>query len=171
MDWWFGVWGGCGEFHLVLGGRGVLRHAGGQSRWPLLSKPEGKNCTGLPYRLLEAQNSRSRKRDILEMNPAKRETVTAPTRCRLTSMQRGRIMIATAFVLVNVEMGMARDVYRKMQEVRNIQNLDGIAGPYDIVAVVQGSDFNEIARVVIDEIQTIDGVSATITCNTVNFEV
>jgi len=80
-------------------------------------------------------------------------------------------MVATAFVLVNVEMGRARDVYRKMQDIGNIQNLDGIAGPYDIVAVVQGSDFNEVARVVIDEIQPIDGVSATITCNVVNFEV
>lgn len=80
-------------------------------------------------------------------------------------------MVATAFVLINVEMGSARDVYRKMQEVHNIQNLEGIAGPYDIVAVVQGSDFNEIARVVIDDIQTIDGVTATITCNIVNFEV
>ena len=47
-------------------------------------------------------------------------------------------MVATAFVLVNVEMGRARDVYRKMQDIGNIQNLDGIAGPYDIVAVVQG---------------------------------
>ncbi len=80
-------------------------------------------------------------------------------------------MVATAFVLVNVKMGRARDVYSQMQEVGNIQNLDGITGPYDIVAVVQGSDFNEIARVVIDEIQPIDGVSATITCNVVNFEV
>ena len=80
-------------------------------------------------------------------------------------------MVATAFVLVNVQMGCARDVFQKMQKIRNIQNLEGIAGPYDIVAVVQGSDFNEIARVVIDEIQTIQGVSATITCNVVNFVV
>ena len=80
-------------------------------------------------------------------------------------------MVATAFVLVNVEMGKARDVFNQMQEVGNIQNLDAITGPYDIVAVVQGSDFNEIARVVIDEIQSIDGLSATITCNVVNFEV
>ena len=35
-------------------------------------------------------------------------------------------MVATAFVLVNVEMGRARDVYRKMQEIGNIQNLDGM---------------------------------------------
>lgn len=80
-------------------------------------------------------------------------------------------MVATAFVLVNVQMGCARDVFDKMQKVRNIQSLDGIAGPYDIIAAVQGSDFNEIAHIVIDEIQTIAGVSATITCNVVNFEV
>ena len=80
-------------------------------------------------------------------------------------------MIATSYVLITVSMGKARTVYDKLNRIPNIERADAITGPYDIVATVQGSDYNHIARTVIEKIQTIEGVTNTITCNIVNFEV
>ena len=80
-------------------------------------------------------------------------------------------MRATSFVLINVSMGAARSVYEKLQMLNQVQQVDAITGPYDIIATMQGNDYNEVAWVVLDKIQTIDGVTSTLTCNVVNFEV
>ncbi|MFV2072954.1 MAG: Lrp/AsnC family transcriptional regulator [Thermoanaerobaculales bacterium] len=80
-------------------------------------------------------------------------------------------MRATSFLLINVSMGSARAVYERLEKLPQVQQADAITGPYDIIATLQGSDYSEIARVVIDKVQTIDGVTATLTCNVVNFEV
>jgi len=79
-------------------------------------------------------------------------------------------MVATAYVLVNVKAGKARKVYDKLNELENVQHVDAIAGPYDLIAVVQGADFNAIGNLVINKIQPIDGVTSTITCNVIRFE-
>jgi len=80
-------------------------------------------------------------------------------------------MRATAFVLVNVSMGSARAVYEKLRALDQVQQAHAITGPYDIIVTIEGNDYNEIAWVVIDKIQTIDGVTSTLTCNVVNLEV
>ena len=80
-------------------------------------------------------------------------------------------MRATSYILINVSMGSARSVYEKLQLLGNVQQVDAITGPYDIIATMQGNDYNEIAWIVLDKIQTIDGVTSTLTCNVVNFEV
>jgi len=80
-------------------------------------------------------------------------------------------MIATSFVFINVSMGQARSVYDALHKTKGIHKVDAITGPYDVIATVQGADYNEIARIVLNDIQTIEGVTHTITCNIVNFEV
>ncbi len=80
-------------------------------------------------------------------------------------------MFATSFVLINVTMGKARPVFEKLTKIKTVQRVDAITGPYDIIATMQGTDYNDIARTVVEEVQNIDGVMNTITCNIVNFEV
>jgi DNA-binding Lrp family transcriptional regulator len=79
-------------------------------------------------------------------------------------------MIATAFVLVNVRAGAARRVMDELHRVDGIQDVEAVSGPYDLIAVVQGSDFNAIGRLVLEKIQAIDGVTATLSCNVIRFE-
>lgn len=79
-------------------------------------------------------------------------------------------MVATAYVLISVKAGSARDVYNKLQKLENTQRVDAITGPYDIIATIQGSDFNKIGTQVIDTVQNIEGVTNSITCNVIHFE-
>jgi len=79
-------------------------------------------------------------------------------------------MVATAYVLISVKAGTARQVYTELQKLPHVQSADAVAGPYDIIATVQGSDFNEIGAVVIDRVQRIKGVTDSITCNVIRFE-
>lgn len=79
-------------------------------------------------------------------------------------------MIATAHVLINVAAGKARTVYNKLMNLENVQHVDAIAGPYDLIATVQAGDFNAIGNFVINTIQEIEGVISTVTCNVIQFE-
>jgi DNA-binding Lrp family transcriptional regulator len=80
-------------------------------------------------------------------------------------------MTATAYILISVAVGRARQVYEKLLKVHGVQHVDAISGPYDMIATIQGGDFNQIATLVLDKIQAIEGVVDTITCNVIHFEV
>lgn len=79
-------------------------------------------------------------------------------------------MVATAFILITVAHGMARKVYEQLTKIPGIVQVNAIAGPYDIIAIVQGSDFNAIGKLIIDKIQPIEGIERTLTCNVIEFE-
>jgi len=79
-------------------------------------------------------------------------------------------MTATAYVLISVSVGKARQVFEKLQKVHGVQHVDAISGPYDMIATVQAGDFNQIGTLVLDKIQVIEGVTDTITCNVIHFE-
>jgi DNA-binding Lrp family transcriptional regulator len=80
-------------------------------------------------------------------------------------------MSATAYVLISAAVGKARAVYERLAKMPGVHHVDAISGPYDLIATIQGSDFNEIGTVVLDKVQAIDGVLDTITCNVIRFEV
>lgn len=79
-------------------------------------------------------------------------------------------MVATAFILITVAHGMARKVYEQLSKINGVVQVHAIAGPYDIIATIQGSDFNAIGNLIINKIQPIDGIERTITCNVIEFE-
>ena len=80
-------------------------------------------------------------------------------------------MTATAYILISVAVGKARSVYERLSKLPGVQHVDAISGPYDLIAIMQGSDFNQIGTQVLDKVQAIDGVLDTITCNVIHFEV
>ena len=79
-------------------------------------------------------------------------------------------MTASAYVLINVEAGMGKQVYDALHNLEGTQSVEAVMGPYDIVALVQGTDFPDIARKVLNQIQNMPGVDRTLTCNIVQFE-
>lgn len=80
-------------------------------------------------------------------------------------------MTATAYILISVSVGKARQVYEKLLKVPGVQHVDAISGPYDLIVTVQAGDFNQIGTMVLDKIQAIEGVVDTITCNVIHFEI
>jgi DNA-binding Lrp family transcriptional regulator len=79
-------------------------------------------------------------------------------------------MRATAYILINLAAGVSREVFSKLSKMELIQQVDAVSGPFDMIAVVNGSTFNEIGNFVLEKIQTIPGVQKTITCNVIFLE-
>ena len=73
-------------------------------------------------------------------------------------------MEARAYVLVEVESGRIADVSGALRTIQGVSSVDAVTGPYDIIATLQTSDPRHIGRLVMHEIQGIEGLKRTVTC-------
>jgi DNA-binding Lrp family transcriptional regulator len=73
-----------------------------------------------------------------------------------------------AYVLIQVHTGKAEAVASALTGRPGIISADLVAGPHDVIAVLQGSDADSIARIVINEIQAVKGIQHTITYMVIN---
>jgi DNA-binding Lrp family transcriptional regulator len=73
-----------------------------------------------------------------------------------------------AYVLIQVHTGKAEAVAGALTGRPGIISADLVAGPHDVIAVLQGADADAIARIVINEIQAVKGIQHTITYMVIN---
>ena len=73
-------------------------------------------------------------------------------------------MAIKAFVLVTAELGGAAPAADSISKIAGVKEVQGITGPYDIIATLEAGDVNSIGKIVANEIQNADGVDSTITC-------
>ena len=73
-----------------------------------------------------------------------------------------------AYVLIETAAGKAKAVKKSLSKVKSgpstMVHLDGITGPFDFIAIVEGPSLDAIGRLVTDGIGAIDGVTRTTTC-------
>ena len=69
-----------------------------------------------------------------------------------------------AYVLVTASAGKAQHVADALRGSDGIVMVDAITGEYDVIAQVEASEVPGIGRLILDRIQSADGVVKTITC-------
>jgi len=79
-------------------------------------------------------------------------------------------MRASAYVLINVDVGKSRHVYEKLEKLPEVKHIDAVTGPYDIIATIETDDYPGIGKFVLEKIHKIKGVTHTITCYIIRFE-
>ncbi len=75
--------------------------------------------------------------------------------------------MARAYILIEATVGKARDVAKAIKAVKPVSDSYLITGPYDIIAVVQGKDAEDVSSIVTNSIHTIPGIARTVTCLTI----
>ena len=73
-----------------------------------------------------------------------------------------------AYVLIETAPGKTNGAKKGFTTIKpspsTIVHLDGVTGPYDFIAVVDGPTLDAVGRLVTDVIGAIDGVTRTTTC-------
>ncbi|MDA1096788.1 MAG: Lrp/AsnC ligand binding domain-containing protein [Chloroflexi bacterium] len=69
-----------------------------------------------------------------------------------------------AFILIETSVGKTQDVVAALRLVPQIQAVDAVTGPYDVIAIVDAPDLNTVGNVVTSSIHTIAGILRTVTC-------
>lgn len=77
-------------------------------------------------------------------------------------------MTVSAYVLIQIEMGRAGDVSSRVREIAGVDSADIATGPYDIIARASAETMDDLGRMVVGQIEMIDGISRTLTCPIIN---
>jgi DNA-binding Lrp family transcriptional regulator len=69
-----------------------------------------------------------------------------------------------AYVLIQTDVGKAAHVALQVKAIGGVVGAEGVTGPYDVIATVEAPTMNDLGRMVVRDIQQIDGITRTITC-------
>ncbi len=73
-------------------------------------------------------------------------------------------MAVKAFVLIETAPGKTKEVANALKQLEGLNSVDLVTGPYDVIAVVETEELNDIGDLVTGKIHPIDGISRTVTC-------
>lgn len=76
-----------------------------------------------------------------------------------------------AIVLIKMNTGDLRDVFRDLKRLRSIAEAHLTFGPYDVLVIIHADDVSDLGRIVVNEIQLLPGVVTTCTCLMVDADV
>ncbi|MCL4472314.1 MAG: Lrp/AsnC family transcriptional regulator [Thermoleophilia bacterium] len=71
--------------------------------------------------------------------------------------------MAAAYVLVNTAPGKAGDARKQMAEIPGVKSAHAVTGAYDLIAYIEGGDISELGKTIVSQIQSIDGITQTMT--------
>jgi len=69
-----------------------------------------------------------------------------------------------AYVLIQTDVGKAGLVAQQVRSIQGVVVADGVTGPYDVIARAEAPSMNDLGRMVVKDMQRIEGITRTITC-------
>ena len=72
--------------------------------------------------------------------------------------------MAKAFVLIETTVGRTKEVATALKDLKGVESVDAVTGPYDVIAIIEAETLNEIGDIVTQAIHPIPGISRTVTC-------
>jgi len=69
-----------------------------------------------------------------------------------------------AYVLLQTDVGKAAHVVRELSGIGGVVAAEGVTGPYDVIARAEAPSMDDLGRMVVRDMQQIEGVTRTITC-------
>ena len=72
-------------------------------------------------------------------------------------------MAVKAFILIDTSPGKAKEVASKLRRVPGVTDAHAVTGPHDVIAVVEAADVSALGELVVQKVQSILGVSRSLT--------
>jgi DNA-binding Lrp family transcriptional regulator len=72
--------------------------------------------------------------------------------------------VVSAYILIQTEVGKASQVTTSLSTIAGIVAVDGVTGPYDVIARAESADLDDLAKGIVMPIQEVEGVTRTLTC-------
>jgi DNA-binding Lrp family transcriptional regulator len=73
-------------------------------------------------------------------------------------------MTVSAYILIQTEVGKASQVTKAVRDLGGVTQVDGVTGPYDVIARAESADLDELAKRIVVPVQEVEGVTRTLTC-------
>jgi DNA-binding Lrp family transcriptional regulator len=72
--------------------------------------------------------------------------------------------MSDAYILIQTEVGRSFHVAEEVQKIKGVTAADAVTGPYDVIVRAKGTSLDALSQAVIVTIQTVSGVTRTLTC-------
>ncbi|MDP9403357.1 MAG: Lrp/AsnC ligand binding domain-containing protein [Actinomycetota bacterium] len=77
-------------------------------------------------------------------------------------------MAVSAYVLIQTEVGKAAGVAQAVGAIDGVVSAEDVTGPYDVILRAQADSMDDLGRLVVSQVQLIEGITRTLTCPIVN---
>ena len=72
-----------------------------------------------------------------------------------------------AYILIQTEVGKAREVALAIQDIVGVVRVDAVTGPYDVVVLTEARSVDELGKMIVSKVQLVPGITRTVTCSVV----
>lgn len=73
-------------------------------------------------------------------------------------------MSVTAYILIQTEVGKASAVVQAVRGLPGVDEADDVTGPYDVIVKATSDTMDELGKMVVSQVQLVDGITRTLTC-------
>jgi DNA-binding Lrp family transcriptional regulator len=77
-------------------------------------------------------------------------------------------MAISAYVLIQTEVGKAAHVASAARAIDGVVAADDVTGPYDVIVRTEAESLDDLGKLVVSQIQAVEGITRTFTCPVVN---
>ncbi|MBS44946.1 MAG: AsnC family transcriptional regulator [Nocardioides sp.] len=77
-------------------------------------------------------------------------------------------MVVQAYILIQTDVGKAAEVAAAIASVKGVTLAEDVTGPYDVIVRMEAKNVDELGKLVVSKVQTLDGITRTLTCPVVH---
>ncbi len=77
-------------------------------------------------------------------------------------------MTVRAYILIQTEVGRASSVVDAIRGIPGVLGADDVTGPYDVIVQAEAGTVDELGKMVVSQVQRVEGITRTLTCPIVN---
>lgn len=77
-------------------------------------------------------------------------------------------MSVNAYLLIQCEVGKAAKVATEVGDIEGVVSAEDVTGPYDVIAKAEASTIDDLGKMVVSQVQLVEGITRTLTCPVVN---
>jgi DNA-binding Lrp family transcriptional regulator len=78
------------------------------------------------------------------------------------------LLVVTAYILSQTEVGKAAQVAKEIAEIKGVQQAEDVTGPYDVIVRAEARNVDDLGKLVVARVQAVDGITRTLTCPVVH---
>jgi DNA-binding Lrp family transcriptional regulator len=76
--------------------------------------------------------------------------------------------MVNAYILIQTEVGKAAAVAAEVRAVPGVTEAEDVTGPYDVIVRAEAETVDDLGKLVVARIQSVEGITRTLTCPVVH---
>ena len=77
-------------------------------------------------------------------------------------------MVVQAYILIQTEVGKAAAVAQEISQIAGVTLAEDVTGPYDVIVRAEAGNVDDLGKLVVARVQSVDGITRTLTCPVVH---